>query len=287
MQLTGAFALSQGMPSAARAARRAPAPGAAAACAARGGRRAAPPLPRARFAGCSGAPWPAACRRGSPVARATGDSGDIGDAYDNLFRSKVFQSEIAVREFDSITSELRQLSMMATKFAEFDVTGKQMYLDKMRASCERYRIFMKRLELSDDPAAREYLRATNAQMLEGGFTLAAMFQGLEASLSQYEAIVRQEEAIVGDPVRHQVFTRALKEQWSQSAMGRIDMSYLGRVMDPNVLNRAQRDPEFFKCIREISDDPTPATLQRWIDHPTIGPLVAEMFKAMMSRSMGS
>jgi hypothetical protein len=36
---------------------------------------------------------------------------------------------------------------------------------------------MKRLELSDDPAAREYLRATNAQMLEGGFTLQAMFQG--------------------------------------------------------------------------------------------------------------
>lgn len=34
----------------------------------------------------------------------------------------------------------------------------------MRESCERYRIFMKRLELSDDPNAREYLRATNAQV---------------------------------------------------------------------------------------------------------------------------
>jgi hypothetical protein len=159
----------------------------------------------------------------------------------------------------SITSELRQLSMMATKFADFDVTGKKMYLDKvrrsppprgaaaaagptplsrpwpgpshaaaqgllifplvaarrglrvlaeaaaaavrgdtgphsalpppppppparprkpqMREACERYRIFMKRLELSDDPAAREYLRAINAQMLEGGFTMAMMFNG--------------------------------------------------------------------------------------------------------------
>jgi hypothetical protein len=32
----------------------------------------------------------------------------------------------------------------------------------------RYEIFIKRLELSSDPQAKEYLRATNAQMLEGG-----------------------------------------------------------------------------------------------------------------------
>jgi len=31
-------------------------------------------------------------------------------------------------------------------------------------------LFMKRLELCDDPAAKEYLRYTTAQMLEGGFT---------------------------------------------------------------------------------------------------------------------
>ena len=38
-------------------------------------------------------------------------------------------------------------------------------------------LFMKRLELCDDAAAKEYLRYTNAQMLEGGFTLQAMFEG--------------------------------------------------------------------------------------------------------------
>jgi hypothetical protein len=49
----------------------------------------------------------------------------------------------------------------------------------MEAGAERYQLFMKRLELAgaDDPAAAEYLRYTNAQMLEGGFTLAAMFEG--------------------------------------------------------------------------------------------------------------
>jgi hypothetical protein len=37
-----------------------------------------------------------------------------------------------------------------------------------------------------------------------------------------------------------------------------------------VLARAQKDPDFFKCIREVSENPTPQTLQKWIDHPTIG-----------------
>lgn len=232
------------------------------------------------------APLRPARRHGATRTRASsgGDSG-VGDAFDNLFKSKIFQSEVAVREFDSITSELRQLSMMASKFADFDVTGKQMYLEKMKEANGRYQIFIKRLELSNDPAAREYLRATNAQMLEGGFTMQAMFQGLASSLEQYGSIVAQEEALLSDPEKHQEFRRALKERWSQSAMGRIDMSYLARVMDPMVLARAQKDPDFYKCIREVSENPTPETLRQWIDHPAIGPLVAEMFKAMMNKSM--
>jgi hypothetical protein len=38
-------------------------------------------------------------------------------------------------------------------------------------------LFMKRLELCDDPAAKEYLRYTTAQMLEGGFNYQVMFEG--------------------------------------------------------------------------------------------------------------
>ncbi len=39
---------------------------------------------------------------------------------------------------------------------------------QLRAASERYQLWIKRLELSDDPAAKEYLRFTNAQMLNGG-----------------------------------------------------------------------------------------------------------------------
>jgi hypothetical protein len=48
---------------------------------------------------------------------------------------------------------------------------------QMEAVSERYAVFIKRLELSQDPAAREYLRSMNAQMLNGGITLPQMFEG--------------------------------------------------------------------------------------------------------------
>lgn len=44
---------------------------------------------------------------------------------------QVFQSELVVKEFDSIMGELRQLSMMAARFPDFDLQGKEMFLDKV------------------------------------------------------------------------------------------------------------------------------------------------------------
>lgn len=44
---------------------------------------------------------------------------------------KVFQSELVVREFDDIMGQLRQLSMMASRFPDFDLSGKEMFLDKV------------------------------------------------------------------------------------------------------------------------------------------------------------
>jgi hypothetical protein len=48
---------------------------------------------------------------------------------------------------------------------------------------------------------------------------------------------------------------------------------------PQVIGRAQRHPDFYKAIKEISDSPSSATMQRWIDHPDLGPLVAEIWKS--------
>jgi hypothetical protein len=45
--------------------------------------------------------------------------------------------------------------------------------------------------------------------------------------------------------------------------------------------------QFYKCIREISDNPTSETMSKWLDHPTIGPLVGAMWKSMqIARNRG-
>jgi hypothetical protein len=41
-------------------------------------------------------------------------------------------------------------------------------LSHTRNALDRLQLFIKRMELSEDPASKEYLRVTNAQMLNGG-----------------------------------------------------------------------------------------------------------------------
>eukprot|EP00877_Chromochloris_zofingiensis_P007094 jgi/Chrzof1/2638/Cz11g23130.t1 len=166
------------------------------------------------------------------------------DPFFNLWKSKVFQNEMVVRDFDSITSELRQLSTMLSKFPDFDLSGKRMFVEKMQESCERYQIFMKRLDLSDDPNAKEFLRYTNAQMLEGGFSWHTMFEGLNQVLGQYQQWVEQEERASVDPVKHQQFLQQFRQQWKQSPTGRMDLSsYFTQFSDPVKISKAQSDPE--------------------------------------------
>mmetsp|Transcript_36887 Transcript_36887/g.82035 ORF Transcript_36887/g.82035 Transcript_36887/m.82035 type:complete len:274 (+) Transcript_36887:119-940(+) len=215
-------------------------------------------------------------KRNSPrVVKAVGD-----DPYEQLFKSNVFKSDLVIQEFNSVVSELMGLSRMASKFPDFDLEGKKMFLDKMEEASSRYEVFIKRLELSDDPGAKEYLRITNAQMLEGGFTLQAMFMGLKQSLDGYRVYVQQEERASADPVTHARFKEAFKGMWAQSALGRIDMNRMSAT-DINILNRAQKDPNFWRAIKEISDSPSPEVMRKWLDDPAIGPLVAEMWKGMM------
>jgi hypothetical protein len=58
-----------------------------------------------------------------------------------IWRVQVFQSELVVKEFDSIMGELRQLSGMASRFPDFDLQGKEMFLDKVRLAVQSSTFF--------------------------------------------------------------------------------------------------------------------------------------------------
>ncbi|KAJ9513815.1 hypothetical protein QJQ45_020897 [Haematococcus lacustris] len=110
----------------------------------------------------------AASAGGPPDSSSSSGGGDQADALEKLLRSKVFSSGMVVREFNSLVDEMMLLTRMSTKFPDFDLAGKRMYVDKMTEAHERYKIFYNRLLLSDDPAAKEYLRTTDANMSSGG-----------------------------------------------------------------------------------------------------------------------
>lgn len=64
--------------------------------------------------------------------------------------------------------------MNGTAFAAMQRACSFVYI---RCALLSVQLFMKRLELCDDPAAKEYLRYTTAQMMEGGFNYQVMFEG--------------------------------------------------------------------------------------------------------------
>lgn len=183
-------------------------------------------------------------------------------------------------------TDLRQLSTMSSKFPDMDVAGKRYFLEAMESASERYRIFIKRLELSKatDQAAREYLEYTGAQMAQGGFSIVAMFEGLAQSLDRYKEIVDAEErATAAGPAEAGRFREALRAEWGQSALGAIDMKQLAEMVSPEVIAAAQADPQFYVAIKEISESPTPDVLARWISHDKIGPLVTAMSKLLLQK----
>lgn len=38
--------------------------------------------------------------------------------------------------------------------------------------------------------------------------------------------------------------------------------------------------QFYRCIKEISDNPSAEVMSKWLDHPVLGKLVAAMWKTM-------
>lgn len=220
----------------------------------------------------------------NPPSATTSTPGD--DAYSNLFNARIFADPERQREFERCTGDLRMLAEMSSKFPEMDTAGKRFFLQAMEESSDRYKIFMKRLELAKetDPAAAQYLRYTDEQMARGGFSVGAMFEGLAQSLDRYRQIVDAEErAEAAGPAEAARFRDALRAEWSQSALGTIDMRQLAEMVSPEDIAKAQADPDFYRAIREISESPTPDVLARWIDHPRIGVVVTAISKMLLQK----
>lgn len=180
-------------------------------------------------------------------------------------------------ELSSLLRDVNGIMAMAPKFPDFDLSGKRLFIEKMEEAVERYEIFQKRLELADDPPTKEFLRHINAQMLEGGYTFRSVFLGFRSTLDQYRAVSDAEERAMADPIAYQKFKQNFKGDWQSHASWNLFSTDMSKV-DPRAFYQAQSDPEFYKAIRELAENPSVSVVNRWAQHPKIGPLIEELKK---------
>ncbi len=98
-----------------------------------------------------------------------------------------FDSEIVQKESKSLFEDYQSLMQLGGRYGKFDREGKIMFIQQMEAMMERYRIFMKRFELSEDFAAQMTVEQLKTQLGQFGMTPQQMFEQMEQTLKRMKA----------------------------------------------------------------------------------------------------
>ena len=101
-----------------------------------------------------------------------------------------FESEIVQDEAKHLFSDYQNLMQLGSEYGKFDREGKKLYIERMEEMMDRYRVFMKRFELSEDFQAKLTVEQLRTQLGQFGLTPETMFvqmnQTLERMKSQLE-----------------------------------------------------------------------------------------------------
>ncbi|CAI8173320.1 MAG: DUF1825 family protein [Prochlorococcus sp.] len=103
-----------------------------------------------------------------------------------------FESEIVQEEAKRLFTDYQQLMELGSEYGKFDREGKKMYIDTMEALMERYRVFMKRFELSEDFQAKLTVEQLRTQLSQFGMTPDQMFEQMQKTLDRMKSQLEQE-----------------------------------------------------------------------------------------------
>ena len=98
-----------------------------------------------------------------------------------------FDSEIVQQEAKQLFEDYQSLIQLGGSYGKFDREGKKIFIDQMEAMMERYRIFMKRFELSDDFMAQMTVEQLNTQLGQFGITPQQMFEQMQMTLERMKS----------------------------------------------------------------------------------------------------
>jgi len=103
-----------------------------------------------------------------------------------------FESEIVQDEAKRLFGDYQQLMQLGGEYGKFDREGKKLYIEKMEDMMERYRVFMKRFELSEDFQAKLTVEQLRTQLSQFGLTPETMFQQMHQTLERMKGQLQQE-----------------------------------------------------------------------------------------------
>lgn len=103
-----------------------------------------------------------------------------------------FESEIVQQEAKQIFEDYQSLLQLGSKYGQFDREGKKIFIDQMEAMMERYRIFMKRFELSEDFAAKMTVEQLKTHLSQFGMTPQQMFDQMHLTLERMKSEIEKQ-----------------------------------------------------------------------------------------------
>lgn len=95
-----------------------------------------------------------------------------------------FESEIVQEEAKRLFGDYQQLMQLGGEYGKFDREGKKLFIDRMEELMDRYRVFMKRFELSDDFQAKLTVEQLRTQLSQFGMTPDQMFEQMQRTLDR-------------------------------------------------------------------------------------------------------
>ncbi|MGY6530269.1 MAG: DUF1825 family protein [Cyanobacterium sp.] len=95
-----------------------------------------------------------------------------------------FDSEVVQQEAKQLFEDYQSLSQLGSEFGKFDREGKKIFIEKMENMMDRYRIFMKRFELSEDFMAKMTIEQLKTQLSQFGTTPEQMFMQMNQTLER-------------------------------------------------------------------------------------------------------
>jgi len=103
-----------------------------------------------------------------------------------------FDSEIVQDEARRLFGDYQQLMQLGSEYGKFDREGKKLYIERMEEMMDRYRVFMKRFELSEDFQAKLTVEQLRTQLGQFGLTPEKMFEQMQLTLERMKSQLQAE-----------------------------------------------------------------------------------------------